>query len=295
MVGKIVVGTRGSALALRQTNMVIESLKKKLREVEFQIRIITTTGDRVLDKSLDKIGGKGLFVLEIEKALSEGTIDIAVHSMKDVPNFVGRDFEISPIFKREDPRDVLISKDNIKFEDLPKGAVIGTSSLRRIAQLKTLRGDLNYVPVRGNIDSRIKKLATGEFQGIILAAAGLNRMGWASKVAEYFNTDEVIPSVGQGALCLEYRVNNDFIKKIIEEQNENNEIRDIMAERSFLEAVNGSCSIAMGAFGEVIGEELSLKGFYSKNPEEKVIVKEVKGKAKDYELLGQMLACELKK
>ena len=292
---KIIVGTRGSALALKQTNMVIEILKKKLENVEFQIKIITTTGDRILDRSLDKIGGKGLFVLEIEKALRDKDIDIAVHSMKDIPAFVDSDFEISPLLKREDPRDVLISKDNVKFADLPKGSVIGTSSLRRVMQLKNLRSDLSYVPVRGNIDSRIKKLATGEFQGIILAAAGLNRMGWSSRVAEYFNLDDVIPAVGQGALCIEYRANDSFIKKIIEEQNENNEIRDIMAERAFLEAVNGGCSIAMGAFGEIIGEDLSLKGFYSKDPEGKLIIKEVKGKAKDYEILGQSLACELKK
>ena len=120
-------------------------------------------------------------------------------------------------------------------------------------------------------------------------------MGWSSKVAQYFNTNQVIPAVGQGALCIEYRVNDDFIKKIIEEQNENNEIRDIMAERSFLEAVNGSCSIAMGAFGEVAGEDLILKGFYSKDPEEKFILKEVRGKAKDYDSLGKSLAHELKK
>ena len=292
---KIIVGTRGSALAVTQTNMVIGILKKKLENVEFQIKIITTTGDRILDRSLDKIGGKGLFVLEIEKALRDKDIDIAVHSMKDIPAFVDSDFEISPLLKREDPRDVLISKDNVKFEDLPKGSVIGTSSLRRIMQLKNLRSDLRYVPVRGNIDSRIKKIATGEFQGIILAAAGLNRMGWSSRVADYFNTDDVIPAVGQGALCIEYRADDSFIKKIIKEQNENNEIRDIMAERSFLEAINGSCSIAMGAFGEIVGEDLSLKGFYSKDPAGKLIVKEVKGKAKDYEILGQTLACELKK
>jgi len=292
---KIIVGTRGSALALKQTNMVIEILKRKLENVEFQIKIITTTGDRILDRSLDKIGGKGLFVLEIEKALRDKDIDIAVHSMKDIPAFVDSDFEISPLLKREDPRDVLISKDNVKFADLPKGSVIGTSSLRRIMQLKAMRSDLSYVPVRGNIDSRIKKLATGEFQGIILAAAGLNRMGWSSRVADYFNTDDVIPAVGQGALCIEYRADDSFIKKIIKEQNENNEIRDIMAERSFLEAVNGSCSIAMGAFGEIVGEDLSLEGFYSKDPDGKLIVKRVKGKAKDYEILGQTLACELKK
>ena len=292
---KIIVGTRGSALALKQTNMVIEILKRKLENVEFQIKIITTTGDRILDRSLDKIGGKGLFVLEIEKALRDKDIDIAVHSMKDIPAFVDSDFEISPLLKREDPRDVLISKDNVKFEDLPKGSVIGTSSLRRIMQLKNLRSDLSYVPVRGNIDSRIKKLATGEFQGIILAAAGLNRMGWSSRVADYFNTDDVIPAVGQGALCIEYRADDSFIKKIIKEQNENNEIRDIMAERSFLEAVNGGCSIAMGAFGKIVGEDLFLKGFYSKDPAGKLIVKEVKGKAKDYEILGKTLACELKK
>lgn len=292
---KIIVGTRGSALALKQTNMVIEILKKKLENIEFQIKIITTTGDRILDRSLDKIGGKGLFVLEIEKALRDKDIDIAVHSMKDIPAFVDSDFEISPLLKREDPRDVLISKDNVKFADLPKGSVIGTSSLRRIMQLKAMRSDLSYVPVRGNIDSRMKKIATGEFQGIILAAAGLNRMGWSSRVADYFNTDDVIPAVGQGALCIEYRANDSFIKKIIEEQNENNEIRDIMAERAFLEAVNGSCSIAMGAFGEIVGEDLSLKGFYSKDPDGELIVKRVKGKAKDYKILGQTLACELKK
>ena len=140
---KIVVGTRGSALALKQTNMVIQILKEKLGNVEFEIKIITTTGDIVLDKSLDKIGGKGLFVLEIERALRDNIIDIAVHSMKDIPAFVNNDFEISPLLKREDPRDVLISKDNINFLSLPEGSVIGTSSLRRIKQLK--KGFFNIV------------------------------------------------------------------------------------------------------------------------------------------------------
>lgn len=295
MQDKIVVGTRGSALALKQTGTVIEILKKRLGNVEFQLKIITTTGDKILDKSLDKIGGKGLFVLEIEKALRDKDIDIAVHSMKDIPAFVDSDFQISPLLKREDPRDVLISKDNVKFSDLPKGSLIGTSSLRRIVQLKNLRSDLNYAPVRGNIDSRLKKIASGEFQGIILAAAGLNRMGWGEKVAEYFSTDQVIPAVGQGALCIEYRAMDSFVKKILAEENENNEIRDIMSERAFLEAINGSCSVAMGAFGRIVGEDLFLKGFYSKNPEEKLIVKEVKGKVKDYEILGQSLAGEFKK
>jgi len=292
---KIVVGTRGSALALTQTNMVIEMLKKMLGEVEFQIKIITTTGDIILDKSLDKIGGKGLFVLEIEKALRDKDIDIAVHSMKDIPAFVDSDFEISPLLEREDPRDVLISKDNIRFVDMPPGFVIGTSSLRRIMQLKNIRSDLKYVPIRGNIDSRINKLESGDFQGIILAAAGLKRMGWSSQVTEYFSLNQVIPAVGQGALCIEYRADDSFIKKIIKEQSKDNETRDIMAERSFLEAVDGSCSVAMGAFGQIIGEDLLLKGFYSKDPEGILIVKEVKGKAKDYKLLGQSLAYELKK
>ncbi|HEY5563772.1 MAG TPA: hydroxymethylbilane synthase [Clostridiaceae bacterium] len=292
---KLIVGSRGSSLALKQANLVIDALKEKLIEVEFEIKIITTTGDKILDRALDKIGGKGLFVFEIEKALIDEEIDIAIHSMKDVPAFLEEVFEISPLLKREDPRDILISKDNIKFKDLPTGAVIGTSSLRRIIQLRELRGDLNYLPIRGNIDTRIKKMNLGEFNGIVLAAAGLNRMGWSSAITEYFDIGAMIPAVGQGALCIEYRKADTYIKNIIKEQNKNIEIRGILGERAFLEAVNGSCSVAMGAFGEITGEELTLKGFYSENPEGKIIIEEVRGAAKNYKLLGKALAARIKK
>jgi hydroxymethylbilane synthase len=294
MKNKIIVGTRGSALALKQSNMVIEALKKSLSDTEIEIKIITTTGDKVLDRSLDKIGGKGLFVLEIEKELRDKEIDIAIHSMKDVPAFIEEGFQISPVFEREDPRDVLISKDNIKFKDLPAGVVIGTSSLRRVAQLKSLRPDLKYVPIRGNIDSRIKKMESGQFQGIILAAAGLNRMGWNENITEYFDVNSVIPAVGQGGLCLEYRKNDEFITQLIKKQNAGKEFRDILAERYFLEEINGSCSIAMGAFGKVVDNKLFLKGFYSESENSEVIVKEVEGNADEYEFLGKRLAEKIK-
>lgn len=294
MKNKIIVGTRGSALALKQSNMVIEALKKSFSDIEIEIKIITTTGDKVLDRSLDKIGGKGLFVLEIEKELRDKEIDVAIHSMKDVPAIIEEGFQISPVFEREDPRDVLISKDNIKFKDLPVGAVIGTSSLRRVAQLKSLRPDLKYVPIRGNIDSRIKKMESGQFQGIILAAAGLNRMGWNENITEYFDVNSVIPAVGQGGLCLEYRKNDEFITQLIKKQNAGKEFRDILAERYFLEEINGSCSIAMGAFGKVVDNKLFLKGFYSESENSEVIVKEVEGNADEYEFLGKRLAEKIK-
>lgn len=292
---KIIIGSRGSKLALTQSNMVIDQLKKYVKDVEFEIKVITTTGDIILDKTLDKIGGKGLFVLEIEKALKDNEIDLAIHSMKDVPNNIDEVFEITSILKREDPRDVLISKNNKKLEDMASGSVIGTSSLRRAAQIKNLRPDLRFEPIRGNVDTRIKKVKNEEFDGIILAAAGLNRIGLKNEITQYFDVVDVVPAVGQGALCVEFRKNDEFIKNIIKELNKYNEIRDVLAERVFLEATNGSCSVAMGAFGEVKEDKLTLTGFYCENINEPIIKNVVCGRLEDYEILGKNLAekCKL--
>lgn len=290
---KIVIGSRGSALALKQSNTVIDEIKKVVKDIEFEIKVITTTGDVILDRTLDKIGGKGLFVKEIETALAKKEIDLAIHSMKDVPNVIAEIFEISPILKREDVRDVLITKDNKTLEEVHPNAVIGTSSIRRSVQLKKLRSDLVFKPIRGNIDTRIKKLQSGEFDGIILAAAGLNRMGWDNVVSQHLSEDEIIPAVGQGALCAEFRADDKVIKEIIARLNKGCEHREVLAERSFLEAINGSCSVAMGAIGHVEGDKLTLKGFYTES--DKVEVFEVSGDADNYKNLGLELSKKFKK
>lgn len=289
---KIIIGSRGSALALKQSNMVIERIKKIVDDIEFEIKVITTTGDRILDRTLDKIGGKGLFVKEIENALINQEIDLAIHSMKDVPNAVAKVFEISPILEREDARDVLITKDNKTLEELKTNAVIGTSSIRRSIQLSNLRKDLIFKSIRGNIDTRIKKLQSGDFDGIILAAAGLKRMGWDNLISQYLDENYVIPAVGQGSLCAEYRADDKAIKDIIKRLNKGMEHRDVLAERSFLEAINGGCSVAMGAIGHIEGEKLTLKGFYTESDNVEVV--EVSGDADDYKNLGVELSRKVK-
>ncbi|TAK06874.1 MAG: hydroxymethylbilane synthase, partial [Candidatus Manganitrophaceae bacterium] len=192
------IGSRGSQLALWQANWV----KGQLESKGFQVEIvkIKTTGDKILDVPLAKVGGKGLFVKEIEEALLRGEIDLAVHSMKDVPSVLPEPLHLAAIPKREDPRDALISRRGLRLADLPSGAKIGTSSLRRQAQLWAYRPDLDFAMLRGNLDTRLRKLTEGEFEAIILAAAGLHRMGWTERITEYLSPEVSLPAIGQGAL-----------------------------------------------------------------------------------------------
>jgi hydroxymethylbilane synthase len=275
---KVVVGTRQSALALTQTGQVVEHLKalceQRGMDIEFELKKIVTRGDRILDVTLSKVGGKGLFVKEIEQALMDGEIDLAVHSMKDMPFELPEGLVIGAVPKREDPRDVLITKNGIGWDQLPQGAKVGTSSLRRSSQLQNARPDLKIEAVRGNIDSRIKKLETEGFDAILLAAAGMHRIGWQDRVSEYLSTEVCLPAVGQGALAIECRGSDEFILDLLAPYRDESTSVAVAAERSFLGKLNGGCQVPIGAYGQLQEDgTITLTGMVG-SPDGKQILKE---------------------
>ena len=288
---KLVVGTRGSNLALVQTNWVVEQLKKNNPNIEFEIKIIKTKGDLIKDLPLDKIGDKGLFVKEIEKSLLDKEIDMAVHSMKDMPSSLPEGLKFASIPKREDPRDVLVLKEGYNdINDLPKGAKIGTGSKRRTYQLLKYRPDLEIVPIRGNIDTRIRKIEDENLDGIVLAAAGLNRAGLNHHISYHLPVDIMIPAPAQGALALEIREDDSNMEKIISHiKDEMTEIQ-VAAERGFLRGVNGSCHIPMGAYCEIKDNKLNLSGLYGDEEGNKLVIKSITGAIEEAEKIGFELA-----
>lgn len=288
---KIVVGTRGSKLAVTQTNWVIDRLKEKNPSVEFEVKIIKTKGDIIQHVSLDKIGDKGLFVKEIEQQLLDGGIDMAVHSMKDMPSSLPEGLKFASIPKREDPRDVLILKEGYSsLEDLPKGATIGTGSKRRKYQLLNHRPDLNIVSIRGNVDTRIRKIVDENLDGVVLAASGILRVGLEEKISYYLPTDIVVPAPAQGALAIEIRKNEPKIDEVINSlKDEITEIQ-VAAERGFLDGVNGSCHIPMGAYCEVDGEKIKLTGLYGDEEGKALVIKSIDGSVHAPRELGIELA-----
>ena len=288
---KIVVGTRGSNLALIQTNWVVDELKKANPDVEFEVKIIKTKGDLIKDLPLDKIGDKGLFVKEIEKSLLNKEIDMAVHSMKDMPSYLPEGLKFASSPKREDPRDVLIFKEGYKsIEDLPKGARIGTGSKRRKYQLLKHRPDLEIVPIRGNIETRIKKIETENLDGVVLAASGLKRAGLEEKIDYYIPTDIMLPAPAQGILALEIRENDEETESIINSIKDDTTKVQIDAERGFLIGVNGSCHIPMGAYCDIDGDKIKLTGLYGDGEGKKIIIKSQEGTIEDAPKIGYELA-----
>jgi hydroxymethylbilane synthase len=257
---RIVVGTRKSPLALTQTEWVLDQLRKHHAGIEIGMEQIVTKGDRILDVTLSKVGGKGLFTKEIEQAMYDGKVDFAVHSLKDMPTMQPEGLVITAITKREDPRDVVITRDGRGFADLPTGAKVGTSSLRRSAQLLSVRPDLEIVSVRGNINTRLAKLDSTELDAIVLAAAGLERMGWSDKISERLSPDICIPAVGQGALAIQCRADDREIRDILDVLDDPHTHEIITAERTLLGKLNGGCQIPMGAYAEYVGEGLRLTG-----------------------------------
>lgn len=240
--------------------------------------------------SLASIGGKGVFVKEIEDALLKGDIAIAVHSMKDVPTELPEDLEIGIVTEREDPRDVLISKDNGKLEDLPKGARIGTGSLRRALQLRNLMPDVTIVSIRGNLDTRIRKIKTDNLDGVVVAAAGMKRMGWEESVSQFIPVEVMIPSPGQGALGIELRKDDEKIKAIVSFLNHDASSIEVMAERAFLTQLGGGCQVPIAAFGKQQENELILRGLVGSLDGRTIVDDEVRGSSNDWEELGKMLA-----
>lgn len=287
---KIIVGSRRSKLALTQTNWVIEQLKKLDDSFEFEVKEIVTKGDRILDVTLSKVGGKGLFVKEIEQAMIEKEIDMAIHSMKDMPAVLPEGLTIGCIPFREDHRDALISSGNVSLKDLKKGAVIGTSSLRRSSQLLVERPDLEIKWIRGNVDTRLDKLKEEEYDAIILAAAGLSRLGWAKEVVtEFLDADKCIPAVGQGALSIECREDDKELLELFEKFTCKKTERAVKAERAFLQKMEGGCQVPIAGFAHVNDFDEIILNVLVASPDGKVVFKEeVKGQ--NPEELGTLAA-----
>jgi hydroxymethylbilane synthase len=283
------VGTRESNLAIAQSKWVIDEIKKKFPHLEFELVGIKTTGDIVLDKSLDKIGGKGLFIKELETALINKTIDFAVHSMKDMPAILPDELHIAAISKREDPRDVLVTLDRKTLNELQAGAVVGTSSVRREVQLKHLREDLHVKTLRGNVLTRLDKLQKGEYDAILLAMAGLKRLGLEEKAVQVFEIDEMIPAVGQGALGIEARKGED-LDYLLESVNDEESSLAVIAERAFMEKLGGSCSTPIGAYAVIDGNKIKIYGMWALDGKGKIKRAVVEGDKSDAVALGQQLA-----
>lgn len=271
---KIIVGSRRSKLALTQTNWFINELKAAGAPFEFEVKEIVTKGDQILDVQLSKVGGKGLFVKEIEQALYEKEIDFAVHSMKDMPAVLPEGLVIGCIPPREDARDAFISKGHVKFSELPAGAVVGTSSLRRSAQLLTVRPDLEIKWIRGNVDTRLAKLETEEYDAIILAAAGLKRLGWSEDVVtEFLSVEDCLPAVAQGSLGIECREDDTELLDELAKLTDQLTWQEAHAERAFLAAMDGGCQVPIAGYATSNGEEITLTGLVAA-PDASVVYKE---------------------
>lgn len=283
---ELIIATRKSKLAQVQADKVIELIKEK-NNINAKKLLVVTEGDRRLDVTLDKIGGKGLFVKEIEYALLNKEAHAAVHSMKDVPFELSEDFELVAIPERDDIRDVFVSSNGIHFQDLKEGAIIGTSSIRRATMLKKLRGDLNIVPIRGNVQTRLDKMKKENMDGIILAAAGIKRLGLEDIITDYFDPKEFLPAIGQGALGIEALKNgeyNNYLKKL-----DNKEVRRaVEAERSFMKKLNGGCHSVIGVYSEIKNDDLYMIGTFDVGG--KIIKKDILGKKSENIELGFKLA-----
>jgi hydroxymethylbilane synthase len=320
MKNKIIIGTRGSKLALWQAEWIKSEIKKLYPDLEIELNKIKTTGDKILDVPLAKVGGKGLFVKEIEEALLRNEADIAVHSMKDVPTDFPEGLHIAVITKREDPRDAFISRAveqqssraaAIKsLKDLPLGAIIGTSSLRRSCQLLSIRPDLKIKQLRGNLDTRLKKLDEGQFDAIILAAAGVKRLGWTKRITEILEPEISLPAIGQGAVGIECRINDKFINNLIAPLNHLETSICVKAERAFLKKLEGGCQVPIAAYARIEQQSsraaeqkirrkdcrtsaLIIDGLVGSISGNRIIKGHIEGKNEDAENLGIRLAEEL--
>jgi hydroxymethylbilane synthase len=257
---KLVIGTRGSKLALWQSEY-IRGLVEDLTGLSVELKIIKTTGDKILDVPLAKVGGKGLFTKEIEVELSAGTVDLAVHSMKDVPTVLPDGLAIRMMPPRVDPRDVIVSGAGYDLETLPEGARLGTSSLRRRSQVVALRPDLEIVDVRGNLDTRMRKAETGEVDAVILAAAGITRLGWEDRITHYIDPEQMVSAVGQGAIGVEIREDDEFMADVCAKLSDPDTLCCVSAERVVMRKLEGGCQVPIGAYARIEGDELVMDAF----------------------------------
>jgi hydroxymethylbilane synthase len=286
----LILGTRGSKLALHQSEWFQSRIHAVMPDVQVTLRKIQTSGDKIVDVPLAKIGGKGLFVKEIEEALLAGEIDLAVHSMKDVPAQLPKGLEILCVPPREDARDALISRDGRSFKDLPQGATIGTASLRRQAQLLNARPDLRIVMLRGNLDTRLRKLKEGQFDAIVLAAAGLHRLAWAHEITEYLDPSVSLPAIGQGALGIEGRSDDQFVRSVLDRLNDRATATTVTAERAFLARLEGGCQVPIAAYATLSDGQVMLDGLVAGVDGKTVLRDRIQGSSHDAHALGVQLA-----
>ena len=282
---EIIIATRKSLLAQVQADMVGKMLEEN-PDRSYKKLLVVTEGDKRLDVTLDKIGGKGVFTKEVELALLEKKADIAVHSMKDVPYKLGDEFEIIAVPKREDSRDVFVSNRGEHFKELRKGAKVGTSSIRRAALLKEMRPDLEIVSIRGNLQTRFKKMQEQDLDGMVIASAGIKRLGMEDKITDYFDPMKFLPAIGQGALGIECLKSNEN-KEIYKEINDSDTRIRVEAERSFMRALNGDCHTLIGAYSKLEGNILYLIGTYMVDG--KIVKKDISGNKEQYLELGSEL------
>lgn len=290
---KIIIGSRKSELAITQTKWVIKQLKLLNLPYEYEIKEIVTKGDKILDVTLAKVGGKGLFVKEIEQALLDGEIDFAVHSMKDMPYEMPQGLVIAAVPEREDPRDALISAKGLTIDNLPRGAKVGTSSLRRAAQILNYRPDFEIKSIRGNLNTRLRKLESEGLDAIVLAAAGIKRLGWEDKITDILNPSICIPAVGQGALGIQARKDDEKILDLLAKIDNSSTRELVMAERALLKYLEGSCQIPIGAHATWVSEKIHLVGIVASTDGKQVIKKEAKANKEAAENLGVEVAKEL--
>ena len=292
----VVIATRESRLALWQAEHVKALLQA--RGAHVSLLGMTTQGDQILDRSLSKVGGKGLFVKELEVALEEGRADIAVHSLKDVPMDLPLGFELACVMEREDPRDAWVSPQYARLEDLPQGAVVGTSSLRRTVLLRALRPDLKIEPLRGNLDTRLRKLDEGQYAGIVLAAAGLKRLEMHSRIRHIFDTEQMLPAAGQGALGIEIRAGREDLKALLAPMADTTTWLRVAAERAVSRAMGGSCSMPLAAHAVLEADVLSLRAAWG-DPQGSTTLVQAQAQTRSLDLdaaesLGLQVAAQLR-
>ncbi|MFN3480381.1 MAG: hydroxymethylbilane synthase [Thermodesulfovibrionales bacterium] len=295
---RVNIGTRGSKLALWQAEWVASEIRKLRPDIEVSLIKIKTTGDKILDVPLAKVGGKGLFVKEIEEALLRKDVDLAVHSMKDVPTDFPPNLHLAAICKREDPRDAFISQKSkgsiFKYQgldDLPRGAIIGTSSLRRSCQLLNRRPDLKIIQLRGNLDTRLRKLDEGQFDAIILASAGVKRLGLEKRITSILPIDVSLPAIGQGAIGIECRIDDEFINNLLSPLNDPETSVCVKAERAFLRRLEGGCQVPIAGYARMNDKSvLIMDGLVGSLSGDRIIQGHIEGKPENCEDLGIKLA-----
>jgi len=287
------IATRKSPLALWQANYVRDALLSRNPGLDVELLTMTTQGDKILDTPLAKVGGKGLFVKELETGMLEGRADLAVHSMKDVPVEFPDGLGLAAILPREDPRDALISNKYSSIDELPEGARVGTSSLRRQCQLNARRPDLEILDLRGNVNTRLKKLDDGDYDAILLAAAGVKRMGWEERITELLAPEQFLPAIGQGAIGIEIREDDDRVRGLVSELNDQQTAIRVTAERALNEALQGGCQVPIAGYSEISHGVILLRALVGRPDGSELVQGVISGKPEDAAELGQVLADDL--